>query len=260
MRREELDARAAFAGTLARDAGALALRYFHRELDYIAESKSDVQDWVSVADHAVEAHCRQRVGAAFPGDTMYGEEAGGEISERTWMIDPIDGTLNFVHGVRYWCVSVVFIEHGVRRIAAVYDPPHDELFFAMAGSGATVNGRPMQVSSCASMARALVMHGYVNRHDLEASLRVRRALIESGAEVKDCGAGALMLAHVAAGRFDAYLEPHMNPWDASAGLLLVEEAGGRILPYPGERSLAAGGAVLASTPQLFAPLRDAAGW
>jgi myo-inositol-1(or 4)-monophosphatase len=118
----------------------------------------------------------------------------------------------------------------------------------------------MRVSSCASLSRALVMHGHVNRHDLDASLRVRRALIESGAEVKDCGAGALMLAHVAAGRFDAYLEPHMNPWDASAGLLLVEEAGGRILPYPGGRPLAAGGAVLASTPQLFAPLRDAAGW
>ena len=260
MKREELDARATFAATLARDAGALALRYFHRELDYVAESKGDAQDWVSAADHAVEAQCRERVRSVFRGDTMYGEEAGGEVSERTWMIDPIDGTLNFVHGVRYWCVSIAFIEHGIRRIAAIYDAPHDELFFATAGGGATLNGRPMRVSACTSIARALVMHGYVNRHDLDESLRVRRVLIESGAEVKDCGAGALMLAHVAAGRFDAYLEPHMNPWDASAGLLLVEEAGGRILSYPGERGIEAGGAVLASTPALYEPLRAAAGW
>src|SRR5690349_8142179 len=147
---DDLDARAKFAATLARDAGALALRYFHRELDYVAESKGEAQDWVSVADHAVEAHCRAQVAAAFPGDTMYGEEAGGEVSERTWMIDPIDGTLNFVHGVRYWCVSIVFIEHGIRRIAAVYDPPHDELFCATAGGGATLNGRPMRVSPCTS--------------------------------------------------------------------------------------------------------------
>jgi myo-inositol-1(or 4)-monophosphatase len=260
MDRGRLHARAAFAAQLARDAGALALRYFHRELDYVAESKADAQDWVSIADRSVEALCRERVAAAFPDDTLYGEEAGGVISARTWLIDPIDGTLNFVHGVRYWCVSVVFVEDGVRRIAAVYDPPHDELFFATAGGGATVNGRPMHVSACTSMSRALIMHGYVNRHDLDASLGVRRALIASGAEVKDCGAGALMLAHVAAGRFDAYLEPHMNPWDASAGLLLVEEAGGHILPYPGNRQLAAGGAVLASAPALFGQLRAAAGW
>ncbi|HEX6136360.1 MAG TPA: inositol monophosphatase [Casimicrobiaceae bacterium] len=252
--------RAQFAARLAREAGALALRYFHRELEYAAESKADQQDWVSIADRSVEAHCRARLATAFPDDSMFGEETGGAIGERTWLTDPIDGTLNFVHGVRYWCVSIAFVRDGVREIAAVYDPPHDELFFATAGGGATLNGRPIRVSNCASLARALVMQGYVNRHDLEAHLRLRRELVRSGAEVKDSGAGALMLAHVAAGRFDAYLEPHMNPWDASAGLLLVEEAGGRTLPYPGGRGLEAGGAVLASTPALYERLREATGW
>ena len=260
MTRAELERRARFAAHLARDAGALALRYFTRELDYAPESKGEKQDWVSAADRSVEAHCRAALAAAFPDDAMFGEESGGTLGERTWIIDPIDGTLNFVHGIRYWCISIVFMSGGVREIGAIYDPPHDELFFGTAGGGATLNGASMHVSDCTSIDRALIMQGYVNRHDLEAHLRLRRELITSGAEVKDSGAGALMLAHVAAGRFDAYLEPHMNPWDAAAGLLLVDEAGGRTLPYPGPHGLRAGGAVLASTPALYDRLRVATGW
>jgi myo-inositol-1(or 4)-monophosphatase len=256
----DLDARAAFAASLAREAGALALRYFNRELAYTAESKGEQQDWVSIADRDVENHCRTRLAAAFPADAMLGEETGGVLADNMWVIDPIDGTLNFVHGVRYWCVSIVFIERGVRQIGAVYDPPHDELFFALRGSGATLNGRPMRVSSCARLDRALVMQGYVQRHDFEAHLRLRAALINAGAEVKDHGAGALMLAHVAAGRFDAYLEPHMHPWDASAGVLMVDEAGGRTLPYPGSQGLREGGAVIASGPALYDRLHAMAGW
>jgi len=235
MTSDELDARARFAADLARDAGALALRYFHHELDYTAESKSNPQDYVSIADRSVEALCRARLAAAFPGDSVYGEEDGGAIGERTWFVDPIDGTLNFVHGVRYWCVSVAFVENGVRRIAAVYDAPNDELFSAVAGRGAHMNAHAIHVSSTASLARALVLHGFVQRHDLDAHLRLRRGLLEHGAEVKDHGAGALMLAHVAAGRVDAYVEPHMYPWDATGGLLLVEEAGGRVTDLEGRR-------------------------
>lgn len=260
MNATDIDARAHFAGELAREAGALALRYFRRELAYTPESKGVAQDWVSIADRAVEDHCRARLAAAFPGDTMLGEESGGDVADQAWIIDPIDGTLNFVHGVRYWCVSIVFIAGGRRVIGTVYDPPHDELFFARMAAGATLNGAPMRVSDCSRLDRALIVHGYVQRHDLDASLKLRRALIDAGAEVKDHGAGALMLAHVAAGRFDAYLEPHMHPWDASAGLLLVEEAGGRVLNYPGTDGLRAGGAVLASTPVLYERLLALAGW
>ena len=260
MHDHQLAARATFAAELAKDAGALALRYFNRELAYTPESKGEQQDWVSIADRAVEAHCRARLAQAFPDDTMLGEESGGALAERAWIIDPIDGTLNFVHGVRYWCVSIVYIADGARRIGAIYDPPHDELFFATADGDATLNERPMRVSNCTRLDRALIMQGYVQRHDFEAHLQLRRALIEAGAEVKDHGAGALMLAHVAAGRFDAYLEPHMHPWDASAGLLLVQQAGGRVLPYPGPEGLRAGGAVIASAPALYDELEAMAGW
>jgi myo-inositol-1(or 4)-monophosphatase len=260
MTQDDIDARATFAAALAREAGTLALRYFHHELDYTAESKDRPQDYVSVADRSVEALCRERIAAAFPDDAMLGEEGGGAIGERTWVVDPIDGTLNFVHAIRYWCVSIAFLHQGVTTIGVVYDAPHDELFLAVKGRGATVNGESIHVSRAPSLDRALVLHGYVQRHDLDAHLRVRRALLQAGAEVKDHGAGALMLAHVAAGRVDAYLEPHMHPWDATAGLLLVAEAGGRVLAYPGPHGLRAGGAVLASARELYDDLSALTGF
>jgi myo-inositol-1(or 4)-monophosphatase len=247
---ENLAARAEFAGRLARAAGALANRYFHHELDFVVETKSQ-QDYVSAADRAVEAFIRAELARAYPDDAMLGEETGGDVAERTWVVDPIDGTLNFVHGVHFWCVSIAWLEEGQRRIGAVYDPCPDELFVAARGAGATCNGVPIHVSGCDSLDRALLSLGYVHRHDLEMHLALTREMSRAGAAIKDMGAGALMLAQVAAGRYEAFLEPHMHAWDAQAGLLLVEEAGGRVLPYPGPAGLLDGGAVIASNAALF---------
>jgi myo-inositol-1(or 4)-monophosphatase len=256
---EGLAARAAFAGELARGAGRLGWRYFVGELDFTAESKGEQQDWVSAADHAVEQHIRDALAKRFPGDAMLGEEAGGTLADCLWVVDPIDGTLNFVHGMRYWCVSIAYVEHGARRAAAIYDPSLDELFTAAAGAGARCNGAPIRVSACSSLDHALISQGYVHRHDLDTHLQLRRALLAAGAAVKDPGAGALMLAHVAAGRFDAFYEPHMHPWDALAGLLLIEEAGGRVGPYPGSGGLVAGGPVIGAAPGIFETLADLVG-
>ena len=246
--------RAEVAKELAREAGALARRYFRREIEFVAEAKGP-QDFVSAADHAVEAMIRERLQSEFPGDDVFGEEAGGEIGRHVWVVDPIDGTINFVHGVRYWCISIGFISAGERKIGAVYDPSLDELFWTVKGSGAWCDRTRIHVSPRDRLDHALVCVGYVPRHSLETHLALKRRLHEAGAAVKDMGAGALMLAHVAAGRFDAFLEPHMHPWDASAGLLLVEEAGGRIHPYPGPRGLAAGGTVIAAAKGIFDPLQ-----
>jgi myo-inositol-1(or 4)-monophosphatase len=249
----ELAARAAFARELAQTASALALRYFHRDLAFEAESKGP-QDWVSVADRAVEVHIRGAIAQTFPGDAMLGEEGGGALGDRMWVVDPIDGTINFVHGVRYWCVSIAFVEHGTRQIGVIADPSLGELFWAMRGGGAWCGSAPIRVSVCAALDRALVAAGYVPRHPLAAHLALREALFRAGAAVKDMGAGALMLAHVAAGRFDAFVEPHMHPWDALAGLMLIEEAGGTVLPYPGPQGLLAGGRVIAAAPRLYPAL------
>lgn len=250
----EIAARADAARKVAREAGALARRYFRREIDFVAEAKGP-QDFVSAADHAVEALIRERLVREFPDDAVFGEEAGGELGRHVWVVDPIDGTINFVHGVRYWCISIAYISSGERKIGAIYDPSLDELFWAVKGGGAWCDDTRIHVSPRDRLDRALVCVGHVPRHPLETHLALKRHLHEAGAAVKDMGAGALMLAHVAAGRFDAFLEPHMHPWDASAGLLLVEEAGGRIHPYPGPLGLAAGGSVIAAAKGIFDALQ-----
>ncbi len=250
MTPREIAARSEFAKSLAREAGMLARRYFLRELAFSAESKGP-QDWVSAADHDVEALIRTELASAFPSDSMLGEEDGGALGAHAWIVDPIDGTINFVHGVRYWCVSIAFLVDGERRIGAIYDPSLDELFWAVRGGGAFCNDAPIHVSNCLRVDESLLCVGYVPRHSLDAYHRLERRLYEAGAAIKDMGAGALMLAHVAAGRFDGYVEPHMHPWDALAALLLIEEAGGATYPYPGTAGLAEGGAVLAAAPGIF---------
>jgi myo-inositol-1(or 4)-monophosphatase len=252
----EIATRLAAAKRIAREAGALAWRYFRREIAFTTEAKGP-QDFVSAADHAVEALIRSSLAEAFPHDTMLGEEAGGKLGAHAWFVDPIDGTINFVHGVRYWCVSIAFLVDGTRQIGIIYDPSQDELFWGIKGGGAHCNDAPMQVSNCNDLDKAMVCAGHIPRHSLAAHLQLKRRLHEAGAAVKDMGAGALMLAHVAAGRFDGYLEAHMHPWDALAGLLLVEAAGGRTHPYPGADGLAAGGTVIAAAPGIYDALERA---
>src|SRR5271167_2687742 len=121
MNAADISGRAEFARQIAREAGVLAMRYFRHEIDFEAQTKGP-QDFVSTADHAVEALLRDRLQRAFASDAILGEEAGGELGRNLWVIDPIDGTINFVHGVRYWCISIAFIAAGERRIGVVYDP------------------------------------------------------------------------------------------------------------------------------------------
>jgi len=256
MTSEEIRDRAEFGKRLAREAGALAQRYFRHEIAFTTEAKGP-QDFVSAADHAVEALIRARLAAAFPQDTMFGEEAGGREGAHAWFVDPIDGTINFVHGVRYWCVSIAFLVEGTRQIGIIFDPTQAELFWGTRQGGAFCNDTPMRVSACDALNQAMVCAGYVSRQPLAAHLQLTRRLHEAGTAVKDMGAGALMLAHVAAGRYDGYLEAHMHPWDALAGLLLVEAAGGSTHGYPGPAGLAAGGAVIASAPGIYDALERA---
>jgi len=249
--------RACFAGDLARRAGLLARRYFTGELRNATSAKSP-QDLVSDADRAVEAFVRDEIARRCPGEAVLGEEGGGTPGARTWVVDPIDGTYNFLHGVRYWCVSIACVAGTRREVGAIHDPSLDELFVGARGHGATCNGERLRVSDVGAIDAAFVVNGFVARHGLERHLATRRALLAAGAVVKDMGAGALMLAHVAAGRYDGFVEPHMHPWDALAGLLLVEEAGGAVLDYPAA-DLVGGGPVLAANPRLYAALATLVG-
>src|SRR5271169_2636010 len=195
MNAVDIASRAEFARQIAREAGALAWRYFRRGTDLAVQTKGR-QDFVTVADHAVEALLRARLKHAFATDAILGEEGGGELGRNLWVIDPIDGTLNFVHGVRYWCISIGFIANGERRIGVVFDPTQDELFWATRGRGAWSDDTRIHVAPRDRLDHALVCAGYVPRHALDDHLALKRRLHEAGAAVTDIGAGALMLAHV----------------------------------------------------------------
>lgn len=251
-------------------AGQLALDYFDGRRTYDAELKG-TQDWVSRADRDVEAAIRASLSARFPADGFLGEESVGDfdrdLGRGLWIVDPIDGTHNFVRGVRYWCVSIGYWRDGVRHVGAVYDPCHDELFIAARGQGAHSergNTRTrLTVADCSALNRAFVCLGHHDRSPDPRYLAVRDRMMASGVAMRNMGAGALQLCHVAAGRYDGFIELYLSAWDACAGLVVIEEAGGFSLPYdyPNRREgeLVIGGPVLACAPAIAAELTALAG-
>jgi myo-inositol-1(or 4)-monophosphatase len=234
-----LHARDLAAQRIARRAGELAHDYFSRR-DALAVESKGAQDYVSQADRAVEALIRAELLREFPDDAFLGEETAGSFSggeERIWIVDPIDGTHNFLRGAHYYCVSIAYVEHSRREIGVVFDPEHDELFHARREHGAWRTHRDgedrMRVSDCSTLGSAFVCLGHHDRYPEPRVMAIRQALMDAGSAVRSLGAGALQLAHVAAGRYDAFIELSLNAWDAMAGLLLIEEAGGFTAPFPG---------------------------
>ena len=248
-----LSARYIAALEIARAAGALARNFFAQREMLVVEHKG-AQDLVSRADRAVEDLIRSRLAAAFPLDAVLGEETAARVpgkADHVWIVDPIDGTHNFLRGVRYYCISIAYVERGVREIGVVYDPEHDELFHARRGLGAWVErtggDARLQTSDCDDLAKAFVCVGHNDRRPEPRVLALRHALMDAGVATRNMGAGALQLAHVAAGRFDGFIELSLNAWDAMAGLLLVEEAGGYVAPFPGPGGIGTPAPVLGCT-------------
>jgi len=262
-----MHARDLAAQAIARKAGELAHDYFSRRGTLAVESKGS-QDYVSQADRAVEVLIRAELAREFPDDSFFGEETaasftGGE--EHIWIVDPIDGTHNFLRGAHYYCVSIAYVEQGRREIGVVFDPEHDELFHARREHGAWRTHRGgeerMRASDCASLANALVCLGHHDRFPEPRVMAIRQALMDAGTAVRNMGAGALQLAHVAAGRYDAFVELSLNSWDAMAGLLLIEEAGGFTAPFPGPKGLRTPAPVLGCAAGIADPMmRIVAAW
>ena len=254
---ESVESRYALALGVAREASALAHRYF-AERDSLAVEAKGAQDYVSIADRAVEDLIRGEVARRFPDDAFLGEETAksfaGAGDRGVWIVDPIDGTHNFLRGARYYCVSIAYAERGRREIGVVSDPEHDEIFHARRGDGAWLSrgrtsGRTrLVVSPCSALERAFVCLGHHDRFASPRYIEVRRTFMEHGVAMRNMGAGALQLAHVAAGRYDGFVELSLNAWDAMAGLLLVEEAGGFTAPFPGPEGLTKPAPVLACAP------------
>jgi myo-inositol-1(or 4)-monophosphatase len=257
MNVSDCDRRLALGCDVARETGAVALAAFRDRSQLPAHTFKGHQDYLTETDAEVEQLVRNRIAAAFPADAVFGEEAGGSFGSETWVIDPIDGTANFARGIPHFCISMAFVQDGCPELGLIYQPVTDELYTARRGGGAVLNGRTIRVSGMATMAQAIVEAGWSTRRPLEAYIALVGRLFAAGAQVQRAGSGALGLAYVADGRLDAYCELHTNAWDALAGLLLVEEAGGTINDFLANDGLRRGNPVLACTPALKDILSEA---
>ncbi|KRD66997.1 inositol monophosphatase [Ensifer sp. Root278] len=254
----DLAGRASLCRDVIRSAGELVLAGF-KESFRRGFSLKGPQDFLTETDAASEAHIRQAIATHFPGDAFLGEEGGGLIAERMWVVDPVDGTANFARGIPHFCISITYVERGRAEIGAIYNPAQDELYFCRRGAGATLNEKPIGISSTVAFDAASIEMGWSRRVPDEAYLETMRGMLAKGANVRRGASGALALAYVADGRSDAYVELHMNSWDCLAGLLLVAEAGGVVCPFMEIGSLQEGGPVLASTPAIAAGVSEASG-
>lgn len=243
-----LSLRLAAAETVARALGALALSYFH-DSSRLAVSMKGAQDWLTAADGAVEAEFRNRIAALFPGDAVMGEEMGGGEADALWIIDPIDGTANFAHGDRMWCISIGFLDRGVPTLGIVYAPALDEMFIARKGEGATLNGKPIMVAATSDIKRAAIEIGWSTRRPFEEYFGNVEAMFRAGAHVKRSASGAMGLVYCACGRTDGYYESHINAWDVAAGVVIAAEAGAYVSDFfNSAEALAKGNPILALAP------------
>jgi myo-inositol-1(or 4)-monophosphatase len=240
-----LAGRAVLCRDVIRSAGELVLKGFYGETTRSYSMKGP-QDFLTATDAASEAHIRDVLSAHFPDDSFFGEEGGGAIAERVWVVDPVDGTANFARGIPHFCISIAYVENGRTEIGAIYNPALDELYFARRGEGATRNGLPIKVAQTQRFDTASIEMGWSTRVPNAIYLDVVKNLLDMGTNVRRVGSGALALAYVADGRSDGYIELHMNSWDCLAGLLLVSEAGGEVCPFFDIGSLEEGGPVLAA--------------
>jgi myo-inositol-1(or 4)-monophosphatase len=239
----------ALAVRIAREAGALQRARYETELEIA--SKSRPIDLVTEVDRACEALVVEVLRRERPGDDLLAEEGGHHADTGArwrWIVDPLDGTVNFAHGYPCFCVSIGVERDGERQVGVVYDPLRDELFEAVRGGSARRNGRPIRVSSENRVQRALLATGFAyDVHDSpEDNLdRLARAVKRAGGVRRD-GSAAIDLCYVACGRFDGYWELKLHPWDVAAGILIVEEAGGRVTDLSGGPAPASGREILAS--------------
>lgn len=233
-------------------AGQLALRYFENRDDLVIDRKGH-QDFVSQADREVEALTRRLLEEAFPDDGIVGEEDAPKpgTSGFTWVIDPIDGTTNFINGIPAWTVVIAGVSDGKTRLGVIHDPCHDETYVACAGAGAMLNGKPLSIDDDRTLSEGTVAIGYSRRVADEGIVRLVAALMNEGAMFFRNASGALSLAYVASGRVLGYSEEHMNAWDCLAGQLIVAEAGGVVEVQDAESMILDGGRVVVGTPAVF---------
>lgn len=251
---------------------AVAVRAARRAAAVIGDASRDLKrlptfskehgDIVSSADAEAEQAIVATISAAFPDHGILGEETGETGAKANapckWIVDPLDGTMNFVHGFPYYAVSIALSQENVLTHAVVLDPVRDELFTAIRGKGAQLNGVPIRTSACTRMGEALVGTVLPTRKSprLPRYLPIFNALA-ARCTLRRAGACALDMAYVACGRLDGFFVLSLNAWDVAAGALLVTEAGGRVGDFAGGNDYMRSNEVIAAAPGVFSPLREA---
>ena len=247
-----MNTRSQKATEIAKSGGKLALDYFQRvsSLDVVDKG---LQDFVSEADQNVELHIRKLIEEAYPDDGIVGEEHAPKPSRSgyNWVIDPIDGTTNFLNSIPAWCVVLAVVKEDQTQIGVILDPIHGETFHAVRGGGATLNGKPLICRADTAMNRGSIGTGYCNRSSKASTTKLISEVLEQDGVFHRNASGALSLAYTAAGRLIGYVEEHMNAWDCLAGQLIIEEAGGRVERQSADQMIAEGGRVVAGSAGIF---------
>ena len=230
------------------------------ELENLQVSQKGPADFVSSADKTAEATLRQELRKARPNFGFLLEESGeivGQDTSNRWVIDPLDGTTNFLHGIPHFAISICLERDGDPYAGVVYQPVHDEMFWAEKGQGAFLNGHRLRVSGRGKIDEGLFATGIPLRgapDHAEFMAQLQTVMVVSGG-VRRAGSAALDLAYVAAGRYDGYWENRLSPWDIGAGIVLVREAGGYVSDIKGGTGMMKSGSVVAANDRLHTPFR-----
>ena len=237
----------------ARRAGNLIHRAVD-SIDHLTVTKKSHSDYVSEVDRAAEQAIITTLKEAYPSHAILAEESGAQgDSEYIWIIDPLDGTTNFLHGFQQYAVSIALQHNGVLTQAVIYDPARNDLFTATRGSGAYLNDRRLRVSSRKDLADCLIGTGfpYTRFEHIDAYLNIMRDLMQKTSGLRRPGSASLDLAYTAAGRYDGFFEFGLKPWDMAAGCLLITEAGGMVADPEGNDGYLKSGNICAGNPKVF---------
>jgi len=243
----DLQSRASLAIDLARRVGREASA-FRENADraMLAVANKGLQDFVTIADKRAEDSIRAAIREHFPSDGFMGEETGGTAGgSALWVVDPIDGTTNYIRGFRHWGVSIAFVSDRRIRIGAIYDAALDKVYSAILGEGARKDGKPIRASDVSDPTRAIAILGHSRRTSFDDYQMVAKRLYEQGVDYRRMGAAAIGLVRVADGIADLYFERHLNGWDMLAGALIAREAGAIVHLPPLETCLGDGGPIIA---------------
>jgi myo-inositol-1(or 4)-monophosphatase len=235
------------------------MREERKRFDRGAVEHKGQNDLVSYVDKEAEQRLIRVLSEALPGCGFVNEESGTQKAERyNWIIDPLDGTTNYIHGLPVYAVSVALVEYNELQLGCVYDPVHDEMFFAEKGQGAFLNGLPIRVSSTSFLKDALVATGFPYSYfgHIDAYLGALKEVLLNSRGIRRPGAAAIDLVWTACGRFDAFYESWLNPWDVAAGILILREAGGKVTTFTGNADCVSGKEILASNGHVHDELAD----